>query len=259
MASTPYLIRLFRTLRLFLHFVWMGLGTALIYPRVSDARRMELRQIWSHKILKILAIRLEAPPMNAPPGSLIVANHISWLDVFAINSVRPSAFIAKAEIRRWPFFGWLTARHGSIFLRRGSRGHARVVNQKIDALLVSGKNVALFPEGRTTDGRQVLGFHAALLEPAIAADRPIIPLALSYFDASGTLSQAPSFAGEISLLQCFLSILASRSLILRLAPLPLILPAGLSRREVSLAAHDAILGALRALPGFHPLRTPPEK
>ena len=141
-GPTPYLLRVLRCLRLILHFVWIAAGAVVVYPRVSYAQRTRLKQRWSHQILKILAVRLEIQPaVDAPPGSLIVANHISWLDIFAINSVRPAAFIAKSDVREWPFVGWLAERNDTIYLRRGSRGHARLVNNEIDALLNAGKDV----------------------------------------------------------------------------------------------------------------------
>ena len=98
-STTPRLIRVARALRLALHFAWIALGTAALYPRLDAAGRARLKQRWSRQILNILCVRLDAQPSDAPAGCLIVANHVSWLDIFVINALRPSAFIAKAEIR----------------------------------------------------------------------------------------------------------------------------------------------------------------
>ena len=252
---TPFPIRIFRCLRLALHLVWIAIGTAIIYPLVGDRGRTRLKQHWSRQLLSILAVRLRTQPTEAPPGSLIVANHVSWLDIFAINSLRPAAFISKAEVRQWPLIGWLAERNGTVFLRRGSRGHAKIVNSEIDALLDAGKDVAIFPEGTTTDGTHLLGFHGALLQPAIETGRPILPLALSYRDEQGNVSQAPSFSGETTLIQCFSAILASRSLTVLLSPTPAIDTTGKTRRALSQAAHTAIATKL----GFPLLSSPPEK
>lgn len=257
-------IQILRCLRLALHFVWIGLGAALIYPCVAPSTRRRLKQRWSHRILDILGVRLDAGPIDAPPGCLVVANHISWLDIFAIHSVRPSSFIAKAEIRGWPFVGWLAERNDTVFLRRGSRGHARDINREIDARLAAGRDVAVFPEGMTTDGTVLLGFHAALLQPAIETGRPILPLALSYHedradDNDDRLSTAASFAGDITLMRCFRSILACRHLRVRIVagtPLP---SAGRRRRELCEAAHAAIAATLITRPGFRPANTAPDK
>ena len=256
---TSYLIRLFRCLRLALHFMWMTIGTAILYPSADATRRANFKRKWSQQILDILAIGLDAQPTDAPLGCLIIANHVSWLDIFAIHAVRPAAFIAKAEIRQWPFFGWLAAQNDTVFLRRGSHGHARIVNAEIDSMLNTGMDVALFPEGTTTDGTHLLGFHAALLQPAIETGRPILPLAISYLDAQGSICLAPSFAGETTLMQCFSAILASPSLTVRLTPLPAIDTAGRTRRELSQTAHAAIAAILATRSGFHPSSNPPEK
>ena len=254
-CPTPLLIRALRALRLALHFAWIGLGTALLYRWLDARGRARLKQRWSRKILDILAVRLDAEPTDAAMGSLIVANHVSWLDIFVINAVRPSAFIAKAEIRAWPFIGWLGAINDTVYLRRGSRGHAKVVNGQIDGLLGDGIDVAIFPEGTTTDGTHLLSFHAALLQPAIETGRAIVPLALSYHDARGERSLAPSFAGETTMGECLAAILSCRSLTARLRPAPAIATEGQARREVSQAAHDAIATRL----GFPPARTAPGK
>jgi len=251
-ASRPTLIpvRAYRCLRLALHFAWIAIGAALIYPCVSEQRRAWLKQRWSHRILNILAVRLDLEPTDAPLGSLIVANHVSWLDIFVIHALRPSAFVSKSEVRDWPFIGWLAERNDTVFLRRGSRGHAKVVNAEIDALLNAGRDVAIFPEGTTTDGTHLLGFHAALLQPAVETGRPVLPLAISYHDATGRHSLAPAFAGETTLAECFGAILANRSLIVQLTPCAAIDTTGKTRRDVVRAAHEAIADTLSTRLGF---------
>jgi 1-acyl-sn-glycerol-3-phosphate acyltransferase len=125
---------------------------------------------------------------HAVPGALLVANHISWIDIYVINSALPAAFVAKEEVRHWPLIGWLAARNDTVFLRRGSRGHARIINQEIAEILDQEKYVAVFPEGTTTDGTHLLHFHAALIQPALAASRPVLPVAISYWEVDGTRS-----------------------------------------------------------------------
>ena len=133
---------------------------------------------------------------------------MSWLDIFVINAAYPAAFISKAEVRDWPLIGWLAAKNETVFLRRGSRGHARIVNAEIASLLGRGRQVALFPEGTTTDGSHVHPFHAALLQPAIDAGAPIQPLALCYRLPDGSFTRAPAYDGDVSLLDCLKAIVA---------------------------------------------------
>ncbi len=245
--TAPLPLRTLRLTRLALHVIW-GVATVTIgFRLVSDRKRLWLKQRWSRQLLDVLGVRLDAHLAGAEPGSMIVANHISWLDIFALNAARPVAFISKAEVRQWPLIGLISAQADTVFLQRGSRGHARIVNGRIDELLKADKDVAVFPEGTTTDGTHLLGFHAALLQPAIAAGRPLQPVAISYHEADGQRSLAPAYVGDTSLLQCLLTIIGRRQLIARVRPTPPLAPDGRSRRELAHMARAAIAYRL-ALP-----------
>lgn len=190
--------------------------TTLLVPFVPPSRQLELRQRWSARLLKILGIRLSTDAPFVGPGSLIVANHVSWLDIFVINAAFPTTFVSKAEVREWPLAGWLAAKHETVFLRRGSRGHARIVNSEIAALLAEGRHVTVFPEGTTTDGSHVLGFHGALLQAAIEAKAPLQPIAIAYRKPDGQYTRAPAYDGDLSLLDSLRAIIAEPQIIARL-------------------------------------------
>lgn len=217
------------------------LVTVLTVWWCSTRARLALKASWSAALLDALGITVEADLEAVVPGSLLVANHISWLDIFVINAVLPAAFVAKAEVRHWPLIGWLAARHDTVFLRRGSRGHARLINAEIGAVLGRGGYVAVFPEGTTTDGTHVLHFHAALLQPALDAGRPVVPLALSYWEADGTRSLAPRYDGSITLGQCLRAVASRPRLTARLVVLPALGQAGADRRSVAQQARASIL------------------
>jgi len=251
-APAPKLVQAWRCLRVALCLLVIALRAAFIYPRVGEAGRTALKRHGSLELLRALGITLDAASAAAPAGSLVVANHVSWLDIFVISAVRPGSFVSKSEVRRWPFIGWLAARNNTVFLSRGTRGHAKNVNVEIDARLNAGQDVVIFPEGTTTDGTRLLSFHSALLQPAIETGHPILPLALSYRDRHGRLSTAPAFAGDTSLPQCFAAILASRSLKVCVRPCAAIASSGKARREVSEEARAAILATLAAVDGFIP-------
>lgn len=203
-------------------------------------RRLALRASWSAALLDALGLEVDADLSHAVPGALLVANHISWIDVFVINAVLPAAFVAKEEVRRWPLAGWLASRNETVFLRRGSRSHTRVINQEIADILATGKHVAIFPEGTTTDGRSVLHFHAALIQPALAAGRPVLPTALSYWEPDGKRSLAPRYDGRISLGQSTWAILGCRRLVARLATTPVLGLDNKDRRQIAAGAREAI-------------------
>ena len=211
------------------------------------------KQRWSRELLAILGVHLDARLSHVEPASLIVANHISWLDIYALNAARPVAFVAKDEVRSWPLVGWLAAHTDTVFLRRGSRTAIATVNSAIGELLGAGHDVALFPEGTTTDGTQLLDFHPALLQPAVDGGRPLQPVALAYFDADGRRSAAPAYAGETTLWQSLKAVLACRMLTVRLRATPPLDARHTGRRQLAQAAHAAIAYRLGVPPGADPL------
>lgn len=243
MGETAFPLRLWRATRLLWVLVRGVLTILFVFPFCSLPTRRRLKMRWSADLIGALAIQVEADLRQAVPGCLIVANHISWLDIFALNAVQPCAFIAKADVRQWPVIGWLAAHNDTVFLRRGSRGHARIINEEIAARLADGQYIGLFPEGTTTDGTHVLPFHAALIQPALAAGRPVVPVAVAYYEANGERSLAPRYDGDITMIECIRAVLARPRLIARItacAPLGL---AGEDRRTVAAEARRAIIAA----------------
>lgn len=243
MPQTNFLTRGFRILRLAL-LVFSGLILTLcLLPICSRAAQLRLKSSWAVALLDALGVEVEADLAHAAPGVLVVANHVSWIDIYVINAVMPAAFVAKEEVRHWPVLGWLAARNDTVFLRRGSRGHAQIVNRQVAELLEKGRHVAVFPEGTTTDGRSLLHFHAALLQPALSAGKPVLPVAISYWEVDGRRSLAPRYDGDISLGQCTRAILGRKRLIARLVTTPLLGLQGESRKQVAVEARAAIASA----------------
>lgn len=242
--QTNVAIRAFRIFRLALLVISALFFSLFVFPLCSDAKRLALKASWAAALLDALGIEVEADLTHAVPGALLVANHISWIDIYVINAALPAAFVSKEEVRHWPLIGWLAAKNDTVFLRRGSRGHARVINQQVAEILAKGKHVAVFPEGTTTDGRRLLHFHAALIQPALAAGRPVLPVAISYWELDGQRSLAPRYDGDISMGQCTAAILGRKRLIARLVTTPLRGLNGEDRKQVAAEAREAIaLGA----------------
>ena len=238
------LVLCFRGLRLVLHLLTGSLTVATIYPLIADARRLELKQRWSRQLLALLGVRLDAPLAGMAPGSLFVANHISWLDIYALNAARPMAFVAKAEVRGWPLIGWLAAHTDTLFLSRENRRQSTLVNARMRSLLLAAKDVAVFPEGTTTTGAQLLPFHGALLQSAVDAGCLVQPVALSYYGADGRRSEVAAYAGETTMGESLLAILRSGPLTVRLRPTPPLDPRAMPRRALAQAARGAIAFSL---------------
>ena len=233
-ARAGAMLRATRWTRLGLHLLQGVLTIAAVYPFTGRDTHQALRRRWSLGLLRVLGMRLEHRGEAVAPGCMLVANHVSWVDIFAINALAPAAFVSKAEVRAWPVIGWLAAKNDTIFLRRGSRGHARIINEETAALLDAGCNVAIFPEGTTTDGAALLHFHAALLQPAIACGHPVQPLALQYRTPDDRFSRAPAYDGELSLGECIANIIASPRTITRITvAAPIATADGADRRTLA--------------------------
>lgn len=253
---TAWLTRLWRLARFICHVLWGLAVVATVYPWVTSATRLVLKQRWSRQLLGTLGVRLEVAGDAIPPGTLLVANHISWLDIFVINAARPVAFVSKAEVRGWPVIGWLSAKTDTIFLRRGSRGHAKIINEEIATVLGRGDCAAIFPEGTTTDGSHLLHFHAALLQPAIEAGRPVVPVAVAYYSEDGRRTVAPAYAGETTMGECLAAIVASPRIIARLSVAPALATregeTPVHRRAIAEAARTSIALSLHLPTGAAP-------
>ena len=249
-------VSLFRGGRLALHLFYAAL-LAVFYPRLNQTKRRRILKTWSRQLLDILniGIRTEGQwPVRGEGGYLVVANHVSWLDVFVLNTIYPSRFIAKAEVRNWPLIGWLCKRCNTIFIERALRQNAASINQQISLLLEQGVCVGLFPEGTTTDGRQVGHFHSALIQPAIDAGAMLCPIALRYQDEDGKQSSTAVFTGDMTLSQSIWRILRSPRFDALLVFTPALATAGENRRVLARAAQDAIsqglqnMAAMRRVP-----------
>lgn len=238
-----------RLTRVTLHLA-AGLATcALVFPWAGDRLRQRLTRRWSRRLLRICGVTVEqGPGVAALAHALIVANHISWLDIFVINSMHPCRFVAKAEIRRWPVLGWLVARAGTVFIARGSRRDLRHIFKGLVDVLGQGQRVAFFPEGTTSRQGAVLPFHANLFEAAIDAKLPVQPYAIEYVDANGAHHASVDYVGDTTFVDTLVAILSGDPVHARLTCLAPIEAAGAHRRELAQAAHDAVAHALRPRP-----------
>jgi 1-acyl-sn-glycerol-3-phosphate acyltransferase len=208
------LVGAWRALRVLLH----GLhGLAIVlwrFPRHDVAQRQARIRWWSAKLLRLLGLSLHVQGIAPRAGAkLVVANHVSWLDIASIHAVVPEAhFVSKADVKGWPLIGRLVAGAGTLFIEREKKRDAlRVVHQMAEALQ-AGDTVAVFPEGTTGEGRPLLPFHANLLQAAIATATPVQPVLLRYFDATHSVSPLVTFVGDTTLAQSFWRIVCAESL-----------------------------------------------
>jgi 1-acyl-sn-glycerol-3-phosphate acyltransferase len=178
-----------------------------------------------------------------------VANHVSWLDIFVLNSIHPVRFVAKAELARWPVVGKMLRRVGTLFVERARKRDARRVNHGASEALARGDVVAVFPEGTTSDGTDVLPFKSSLLQPIVDANGHVQPVAIRYRESSGEISVLPAYVGNLTLLASLWRITSARSLMVDLHAPPMLPAETFHRRDLARAAESAIRAALEAPAG----------
>ncbi len=227
--------------------VLRGLVVAgLFFPFVSPARRRHEIKRWSARLLRILAVRLRVhgdPPRHGTP-LMLIGNHVSWLDIYAINAVLPVRFVAKAEVRRWPVIGWFSEKAGTLFIERARRHDTARLNRLMIEAMQAGDPVAVFPEAMTSDGSEVLKFHSSLLQPALDARAALHPVAIRYARGDGTLCTEAAYDGDKSLWDTLLLMVTQRTIdahVYFLAPLA---DHNRHRRELAQDAREAILQTL---------------
>lgn len=258
-APTARLTRLFRLVRVGIHLL-RGLTIAgLLFPLVSKKRRRDAIKRWSGQLLHALAVRLHvhgepprqrrsqkresgSPEIDAQP-IMLVANHVSWLDIFVIDAVVPARFVAKSEIRAWPLVGWLTEKTGTLFIKRARRHDIARINQALAEAMQDDYPFAVFPEGTTTDGSNVLKFHSSLLQPALLAGAVLYPVALRFMRLDGTLCTEAAYDGPKSLWDTLLLIVAQPAIHAHVHFLPPLAAHG-HRRDFARAAHEVIVHSL---------------
>jgi 1-acyl-sn-glycerol-3-phosphate acyltransferase len=202
-----------RLLRMALHLLHGMAVMALRFPTADAAGRQQHIRWWSAKLVRLAGLELRASGTPRPGATLLLANHISWLDIAAIHAVAPQArFVSKADVLAWPLLGWLIRGAGTLFIERERKRDALRVLHQVAEALKSGDTVAVFPEGTTGDGPTLLPFHANLLQAAISSGTPVQGVALRYSDPAHRFSPAAQFLGDTTLLQSVWRMLSAQGL-----------------------------------------------
>ncbi|RTZ39908.1 1-acyl-sn-glycerol-3-phosphate acyltransferase [Candidimonas sp. SYP-B2681] len=202
---------------------WIVLSLCLvlfIFPFLSLSARSACNQCWSRALMYVCGVKIRVFGEPKRQGAALwVANHVSWIDIFVLNMVRPTVFIAKSEIRRWPVIGWLVAGSGTLFIERGHRHAVRAVGHQMRSRFDQGEVIGLFPEGTTSPGLDVAHFHSSLFDAAIRAQVDIQPVALRFL-LHGKRSDHVAFVGDQNLVQNLWRLLATTGVVVELEFLP---------------------------------------
>lgn len=221
--------------------VLQGMWAARRFGRLTPAQRHQAVQAWAGGVQRALGVdRVVCGPVRDEP-QLVVANHVSWLDILVLHSVYPHArFVSKADVGHWPVIGWLAQAAGTLFIERERRRDAMRVVHHVAESLKQGETVALFPEGTTSDGDTVLPFHANLLQAAVATDAWVQPVVLRYVDARGQRCAEAAYVGDATLVGSLWRIARTRGLRVQVTLLPAQQAAGQDRRAWAAALRHTI-------------------
>ena len=203
----------------------------------AKSRRDALKTHWLKRFSAIVNLCVTKEGELPEPGSLLVSNHISWLDIIVIGQYLPAYFVAKSDILSWPIIGYLSKQGSTIFIRRGDKKHIKATTEKMIWVLKQNSNIIAFPEGTTTKGNEVRSFHASLFQPALLTKSAIQPVALQY---RGAAEEHAPFVGDDDFVSHLIKMLTLNKIEVRLIFLPAINSSGKNRHAVSLETRDMI-------------------
>ena len=219
---------------------------ALVAARLAPRTRRLLSARLAQHTLAALDVRMRVTGATAPDDRprLFVANHVSWLDVYALGAWWPARFVAKVETASWPLAGTIARRFDALFIVRGSFRDAARVKARVAAALAAGDSVVVFPEATTTDGTQLGRFHPAMFQAAIEAGAVIQPVAVRYRRPDGSSCSAAAFVGDDNFAASLFRVLREPAIHADVHVGPTLSPAGWTRRELAARAQAAVAGAL---------------
>lgn len=226
---------------------------AFVLPGADGVKRGRIIRVWAGKLLSWLGIPVitegkfpdevvhDCGFTPGKSGRLVVCNHVSFLDIFTLDSVLPSSFVAKAEIAKWPVFGKIASAVGTIFIERGNRKALLSIGDNMKKGIDEGRSLLMFPEGTTSDGTGLLKLHANLFESAARTGAPVVPVVLRYMSGD-TVTTAPAYVGDVGLFECLWKVVNTPDLKIIVKVLPAI--TGDDRRELCKAASAAMSAAI---------------
>jgi len=222
---------------------------ALVFPvlnlsfsatKAKNARDA-IKQYWLRAFAAILNLQVTLEGHLPGRTAILASNHISWLDIIVIGQYLPAYFVAKSDISRWPVIGYLSRQAGTVFIRRGDKKHILETAENMVWLLKQNSNIIAFPEGTTTNGEEVLGFHASLFQPALLTKAIVQPLAIQY---QGVARVEAPFIGDDSFVPHLIKMLLLDKIEVKLSFLPIINSSGKSRQSVSTETREMILNQI---------------
>lgn len=212
--------RLIRATLLASHLL-LGTLLALAVLLLPSLRRRvpALAAGWLRRAADIIGLKVRVHGHPAAGPCLLLANHISWLDILVLASAGDACFIAKAEVNRWPLLGWLAEVGGTEFVFRGSHASLRRLHGRMLKRLKAGEVLTVFPEGTSGAAVRPRRFRPRLLRAAVEAGASVQPVAL-YYGAAPELLRRVAFVGDDSLVSHLWALLGGEPVLAEVSFLP---------------------------------------
>jgi 1-acyl-sn-glycerol-3-phosphate acyltransferase len=224
-------------------FAWVALRCKGVPP-------LRERTLWLQRscdrVLRIFQVEVEAPGPR-PGNGLLVSNHLSYLDILVIASCAPAVFVAKSEVRHWPVFGWFGWLAGTLFVRRAQRSDVARMSLEMRKILDGGHLLVLFPEGTSSNGREILPFKSSLLEPVVSRKHPVFAACIGYKLADGSVENDICYWGDMTFFPHLLKLMTRRGIRARLRFVKIERPAA-DRKELARQLHQEV-ARLKAMIG----------
>ena len=213
---------MFKIILILIH-LFIGTVCIIIFPVINRKSKKFIIRWWSLLLLKIFKINLvvnnDLKKILCKKNYLIVSNHISWIDIFVINSAYPVAFVAKQSISKWPILSWLVKAAETIFIDRKRMTKIKKTSKEVENFLQHKGSICIFPEGTSTDGSQLLNFKSTLLQTTIKKNISVLPIAIQYLHKQKFCS-APAYYADLSLLDSIRNLIKFDNIEAKLTILP---------------------------------------
>lgn len=253
------LVGVFRMVSLLTYSLWVLFVAYTKFQRVDKKEQGRMIKEYNRRILAMAGVKtaytgslpksmLEYGLTEEAPGEIIVSNHISWVDIFSLDSAVASRFVAKAEIANWPIFGKIAQAIGTLFINRSSKRAILQINTDIQEALQRKEVVALFAEGTTTFGNSLLPLKSNFLAPAVKAGAVVQPMVLVY-TSEGVPTTRVAFCGDVTLMGSLWNVVATKDVVATAHFLKPIDTKGLDRHQVGKICEERMREELRRVWG----------
>ncbi len=214
-----------RFVAVILSMAFLVVAVFILYYISLQLIRYPIRKIWTRCLLLSTGAKIHLHGVDLSSielrNTMVVSNHISWLDTVVMLRLCYLRYIGKVEMLKWPFLSMIIKAGGTIFINRRNKRQLLSVNQQVANVLIDGSTVGLYPEGTTSDGVKILPFKAPILEAALMAKSNIIPIVLSYRKEDNKLATEVTFS-KVNWFTTVINTLKVKNLVINITILPIV-------------------------------------